>query len=441
MTGVIGAHTVDAARQNPNAVAGHVAQVNAYSVTTGLLCCVLLCAQLLPPLPQYLGLSPSMALGMTMASGIAILLVGANWAIQKINGRLTNWSISAAPLAAPVVLVCLVVIHGLIAAQMHEFDYARFSAALIPLVFLVGGGFAIGSVLRQARPGQVMMATWISFWTLMGVLALKLVGLQPRIAEFPKSTFPFTETSHFALALGPILLYRCVTAKSKGRTQWVLLSIAMALALKSGTLLIVAFIAAVITRRTLSFIAVGAVVLLVGLTVELKYFVQRAEISNNSSNLTALVYLEGWEMFGSAMEETRSWGLGFEQMGLDGTNVAAAAEIRRVSGGVSENVLDGGFDFAKLGSEFGIFGALLAVAFCIGSLRAVRRLRMRDFDFGLALPYCIIVGYSVDMFVRGTGYFTQSTLLFWGAVSSFGPLRGLFRCKGRVDGDVEVCLR
>jgi hypothetical protein len=50
--------------------------------------------------------------------------------------------------------------------------------------------------------------------------------------------------------------------------------------------------------------------------VDLTYFTDRLALSHSSSNLSALVYLQGVELIEEALETTRAWGIGFQQLGF-----------------------------------------------------------------------------------------------------------------------------
>ena len=124
-------------------------------------------------------------------------------------------------------------------------------------------------------------------------------------------------------------------------------------------------------------------------------------------------------MLVEAMTRSLGWGVGFEQLGVQGTNVSAADAILMLSSIESLNVLDGGFVLAKLGAEFGVFGILLCVGFTVASVRSLLALRRGGERAAIVFARCVVVCFIVDMFVRGTGYFAGSTLL---AVTALGVL-------------------
>lgn len=390
---------------------------------------LLLTEQLVPSLPFYIGVAPSMALGMIIAAGACIVVVSICWAIQsRALGRgVLDANANGLILIGTVLMV--VALHGVVADQMAGLELGRFVASLIPLILLLAGGLALATVMRNASEPRISRAVWVSFWVLCVVIVFKGLGLQPLPGRFSKATFPFTETSHFALAFAPVYLYLCSTARRRRRNLWLLFGLALAVLLKSATLLAVAFIAAVICRRFLVVCAAVLLVAAVGLTGQLKYFASRAALSNDSTNLSALVYLEGWEMLDDSLVRSDGWGVGFEQLGLEGSNVSAAEAIRSQTRGLDVNLQDGSFVLSKLGSEFGAAGLLLVALYALLALKCLLALRSGRGTLNEQFARSVVVAFCVDMFVRGTGYFSQSTFLFVAACLALVPVGGLLSVR------------
>lgn len=398
-------------------------------VTTGVLCLLVLTVQLLPSIPFYFKVAGSMAVGMTVAAGICIAVMAACWAIGARASRRGLFDAGAGGLVLIATVVLLIVIHGIVADQIQRLETGRFVASLAPLVLLLGAGLALSAALRTATSSQITTLSWVCFWVMCAIIFFRLAGIQPRAgAAGSKSTFPFDETSHFALALGPVYLYRCACSRRRLRRDfWVILGFTLAIVLKSATFLAVAFIAAIICRRLLLILAISLAIAAVGLTVQFKYFISRADISSNNSNISALVYLEGWEMLDYSLVESDGWGVGFQQLGTHGSEVTAAEDIEHLTGGSDLNVQDGSFVMSKLGSELGVAGLLLVLGYCVLALKSLLHLRSGRGPPLLTFARSVVVAYAVDMFVRGTGYFTESTLLFVGALLVLAPAGGVLK--------------
>ena len=395
-----------------------------------ILCSLLLTDQLIPSLPFYVGVAPSMALGMIIAAGVCIVALLVCWAIQARASGTGLLDANANGLMLIGTVLIATILHGAVADQLRGLDLGRFVASLIPLILLLGGALALGTAIRNASEPSLARAVRLSFWILCAIAFFGAVKLQPPYAgRFPKSTFPFTETSHFILAFAPIYLYMCATARRGRRDLWLLLGVALTLLLKSGTFMAVVFVAAVICRRSLLVLVSVVVIAAAGLTVQFKYFTSRVALSNDSSNLSALVYLEGWEMLDDSLVRSNGWGVGFEQLGLRGSNVPAAEAIRSMIEGQDLNLKDGSFVLSKLGSEFGAAGLLLVAGYVLLALRCLRALRSGRGSLNEQFARSVVVAFWVDMFVRGTGYFSQSTFLFVAACLALAPAGGLLSLR------------
>jgi hypothetical protein len=83
---------------------------------------------------------------------------------------------------------------------------------------------------------------------------------------------------------------------------------------------------------------------------------------------------------------------------------------------ISKNAIGSLFVFAKLGGEFGMFGIALTLAFIVLVVKsglALRRVALRGATDPpiVILARCVVVSYTIEMFVRGVGYFTGTGML------------------------------
>lgn len=407
-----------------------------------VLCLSIITAIMLPPLPHYIGATKSLAFGMIAAAMIIATIVAINFTILRARNRAPNpLELSAHMLLVLGALVTCILIHGLIANTLSPVNFHRLILSLIPLMFLISGGFAIASALRNATPTQLHNASWIVFWLFIAVIMLRALHLEPHGASFHAPTFPFSETSHFALAFGPFYLYRSITARAKHQVFWILFGLAVAVIIKSATFLVFAFGAALLCRKLLITAGSAALLLLAGAVTHLSYFTSRADISSHSSNLSALVYLQGWELLIRSLIITHGWGLGFQQLGTRNFHLGVSHLIEALNSGTSLNTKGGGFILSKIGSEFGIFGLAAVIWYgliCLKSIRSLRATRAYTED---TFARCIIVGFGIDIFVRGVGYFYGSPLLFIGAALSLSSGYGILRSSHSADQSCLIVLR
>lgn len=386
-------------------------------VSTLLLCVLVLTAQFGPTIPVYLGLASSRASGMILAAAIIAFVMALSWCKSARVSKQSILDVRVNGVLLCLMIVIAVVIHGLVANQFQRIDFGRFILSLVPLVFLLVGGVALGNLFGRVSVAQLHVASWASFWAFVAVIVLRILRLEPPGVTHNNPTFPFTEVSYFALAFGPILLYRTVTAPAGRQFLWILFGLGLAVALKNATLVVFALGAALICRRLLTTISVIAIPLLAGAASHLTYFTSRADISSHSSSVSALVYLQGWELLMHSLAVSRGWGIGFQQLGVHHAHLLISQLIRKGNRGVALNLEDGSFLFSKFGSEFGVFGIVLVLGYCVMCLRSIHSLRSFVGVTGATYIDCIVVAFGVDMFIRGINYFYGEPLMFLGAVA------------------------
>jgi hypothetical protein len=133
--------------------------------------------------------------------------------------------------------------------------------------------------------------------------------------------------------------------------------------------------------------------------------------------------VQGWQLIVESIEKAYGFGIGFQQLGIHGTEVQAAEAIYAVSGLIL-NTTDGGFTFAKLVSEMGLLGLFLLFWYSWIALRAFKLLRgyiqnKIEIKSSLIFSCCIILSYSIELLIRGAGYFTPMVLLLIASIRVF----------------------
>jgi hypothetical protein len=251
---------------------------------------------------------------------------------------------------------------------------------------------------------------------LLIMVLLALARIQP-VSDLAsdRPVWPFTEPSHFVLAATPFLMHGCVAGRRLERWFWLGLMSLLVIALQSVSLGVATVIVAACSLA-LGEIAAFAVLAGLGIAfVDLTYFTDRLDISYGSTNLSALIYLQGIELVQEALSTTHGWGIAFQQLGFAPTNVLATEMIRRVAGG-EQNLTDGSFLAVKLGAEFGSLGVVLLGAYLIKlgkvlvDLRLIA-LRRAESPTGFTFALVTFAALFVEIFVRGIGYFSGSALL------------------------------
>ena len=372
-----------------------------------------------PALLFYLGLASSMALGASIVGIVVIAVSSIRHASGRMNAAVqsSGWAlISVAALYGIVLHMTVVLLLGIPVAL------DRAIRSLIPLVIILSSGHGLARLLLSSSEADVHRALRFTTVMLITIGAISVFGFAPAgPRDYFKPVFPFTEPAHFALASIPLLMYWCVRLHGKMRVLALAVGLTGALTLQSLTFVVGCLLAALISvrLRVLPWLLIPFTALL--LQLDLSYYTERVDFSNDNSNLSTLVFLQGSQLIGESWEKSGGWGLGFQQLGVHGTDVPAAELINLLLDNDS-NLLDGGFTLAKLVSEFGALGLILvAIYLCAAWLAVVHLRRVSSSDkmtegSAITLARCMLVSFSIELFVRGGGYFSGTSILLTAAI-------------------------
>jgi len=229
----------------------------------------------------------------------------------------------------------------------------------------------------------------------------------------------FTEPSHFALVFLPILLYvtyvKHAAGSKKEALSYILLTIYMILDIKNATLMAGLFIVIVIlyARNIKYFLFFLLVIVIAAIaTFDLQYFITRLTISMQTDNVSVLVFISGWERGYLSLIESYGVGLGFQQMGTGALGIAMEKIINM--GLPPLNKYDGGTLGSKIVTELGVFGLLLIIVYVVTAIKVFVKMFLYRIDsYKEVFFYSIFIMMSVQIFIRGGGYFTPLTFMFF----------------------------
>lgn len=256
-----------------------------------------------------------------------------------------------------------------------------------------------------------------------------------------KYPFPFSEPSLFALCYGMFAVGYCFVASRKFAFYIVVNLLFFSFLFPSLTSLLFAVIVALtIFMRLQSFwFLIGGVVFSVLVFAvgyffisDIEYFSSRLDFSG-AENITTLVWLQGWDLSYINLVFTEWRGLGFQMLGMEGGVSDISYKLEGLTGKFM-NMSSGGFLAAKLISEFGIFGvgvSLLYVLFVIYFCFSVGMSSRRKFS-GCAEKKKIVfqgfaLGYIVEFFFRGYGYFSPSLYIVIAALLAVWHINSISR--------------
>jgi hypothetical protein len=220
----------------------------------------------------------------------------------------------------------------------------------------------------------------------------------------------------FMYFLAPAL----VLHRGRARLLIAVVGLALALGLQSLTLMVATLLALMLVARSAAVSALaglGAAAIAAGAA---GYFIERLTFTPDSDNASVLVWLQGWESAAYALAQTSGLGIGFQQLGIVTVTGTVTDKILTLLG-ASLNDRDGGILAAKLVAEFGVFGIAALLAYCVAFARSFMKLRSCALAGGVLPAAAVfrlsaVVMLSIELFVRGIGYFSPATFFAYVAV-------------------------
>lgn len=334
-------------------------------------------------------------------------------------------------------MIIIVILNFILSTLIYDsHDYDRFILSLfllISVIFIAGIFRNIISSINDNR----FHKTVIFMLNLMISIGIISIFLRIFNASDGRSMILFREPSHYSIVLLPLLLYRMATsANEKNKLIYLCLTMIIAyfiqnLTLVAGTLMIFIFTYWKNKKLLLAIIFLSLFTLLIfGERLELSYFVSRLMITRHTNNLSVLVLLSGYERAILSIKDTYGIGLGFQQLGYVGSDGFYVASIQNILNGQSLNLYDGGALGAKIIAELGIFGIFLVCAYVYYYIKVAKRMiRYRDTNPKSTFYASIYLMFSIQVFIRGIGYFSPSSFVFLASLYSLNELNSIKRLK------------
>jgi hypothetical protein len=315
---------------------------------------------------------------------------------------------------AAVLIFSFVMLHLLISAMFLEVDFVRAISSSALMMVIIVAAVVFAAVLQLSTEKSLILAVNNSFYIIAISVFLYLTGLQPIHRELSQPIFPFTEASHLAIVFVPVLIFQSVRVVGFQRIIFIAFGITTALSIQSLTLLVGMCLVLAVCARSYVYPVIVTLVAIGGILLDLTYYADRLQFTN-STNLSALVFIQGWQIMLEAFQKSYAWGIGFQQLGLHDAHTDAS-DIIFILVNNQVNLLDGGLTFAKFAGEFGVFGVLLSAVFLAMAVMSI--IQLRKFATGsISLPaykvfaFSVLLSYPIELFIRGLGYFTPTFFL------------------------------
>jgi hypothetical protein len=233
-----------------------------------------------------------------------------------------------------------------------------------------------------------------------------------------KSMIIFDEPSHYGVAVLPFIFNAMLANVSVNKKILIMvLCFTLAILLHSLTLLVGLSIALIIIftliSRRMVLLLLSVIFCIFYFNANILYYSDRLDFSGGSLNLSVLVFLSGWEVAYSSLVETYGVGLGFQQLGVNNEVGKYQFIIMSLLGGEKLNYNDGGSLAPKLIAELGVLGLFLVVIYVLIFAGLFKKLILNKYnEYSCFYFPSVFLAFSIEMFVRGFGYFSVGSLMF-----------------------------
>ncbi len=341
------------------------------------------------------------------------------------------------------IITIIFLVHYLISLTFFGF-YKKSLFSLFAIFFLFYSAYQLSNYVYDKKEAYVGFDRSVLYFLffLIFILFLALVSDFKFGGAFynkNKPVFPFVEPSHAALAIAPFFMFFLL--RSGMILNFIVFFILMifSITMHSFMLLIVSFSCYFlfgIKSRYKFHILFFALILLLFFVFKNDYFYQRLAVNIESSNLTALVYLQGLQDAFNALKKTNGFGLGFQMLGYQ-TPSEAHYRILEVMGLNKDNPginrYDGGFLAVKIIAEFGLMGILFILFYIFTAfLVIIKIIKLQNSGIEKIEPIYVFslvcfLSFAYELFIRGVGYFSPG--LFFFVFSVFYLRKNLYKIQ------------
>lgn len=310
------------------------------------------------------------------------------------------------------------------------FNIEKYVLSLLYLFVFILSAIMLSNIFITIDDNKFPKILNIIFYILLFDGLLSTIMYQLSISE-SKTLFLFKEPSHFALSFLPILLFKISNGK---KIVFLILSFYIALFFQNLTLLVgLLLIIYLIYRKSIFSILFicCSLLLITSLFFDFSYFLSRIDFSDENNNLSTLVFLSGWERAYENLFNTYGLGIGFQQLGYRGYLDSYQDVIFKLMNGSYLNLYDGGTTASKLISEIGLVGLLLLFLYILKLIQytMIYKKYYEYFTNIELFAFSVYALFLIELFIRGSGYFTSTSLLFLAATFYISYRR---KCKDSI---------
>lgn len=400
---------------------------------------VLLCSFfLLLFLPPFLYVSLNLS-SMTTGLAVSVVIITLFFYHQLLALKVTE-------LNAKYLIVALPFALHFMSFVLFDFEEKKLLALLLTVTMLAAAAVFSKEIIIFNNDAIVRIVTFL-------LVMVLLLGFGSFVIDFGylnydnyvKSIFPFSEPSHYAIGVSSIFFVAGFLVSNKLRliilssVIFIGIFLPSIILLSLSALMIFTYYVIPFKLKTTAFMVAACIAGLMAINAttetDLSYFSDRipfiydpGTFIYDKNDLTALVYMQGWEEIGKSIVETKGLGVGI--LNMDETKPGYYGELIFSIVGEYKNRGDGGFLASKIVSEFGVIGVYILLIYCLYLSKSIKyfyRLNRRwhsearksspvNEPVYLLFAHSIIVTSVIEIFLRGTSYFTSGMFLLITAI-------------------------
>ncbi len=305
----------------------------------------------------------------------------------------------------------------------RNFNYNRYFSSTLLIIIQLFSAFVLTKKLRQLPSSKLdfyikKIAIILLILSYVSLLKWTLTSASSKEMIF------FTEPSHYAIASSPFFIYYIVNSEKKNKIFFTLLLFLAALLMQNLTLLLPLIIAISIFNKKilLIFASIMAILLPIIGPAYYTYITARTStmLDSDNENLSALVYLQGWEYVKDIIITFNGFGTGFQQLGEIRLKSKSQDLLEYLGYPLNQN--DGSFFFSKYFVEFGWIAIITTIIYLVFTIiiyfNLIKILKSND-SFKL-FNSITFISFLIPLFIRSSSYFNPTIYIFYMSIISFG---------------------
>ena len=342
--------------------------------------------------------------------------------LMVITNRMGYLSIRSKYLYFTILVCSILLFQVLISIAAFGPEYYERSLFSIILLFLLLITSAYFVNLTKDTDDFLFHKYILITYNFMTLLGLVSIILQKMDLVGGKNMLIFVEPSHYALVYLPLVLYKVYTSNKKNKLFIILVTLLISLFVENLTLLAGTIIVFGISywRYKFKFLFIVSIFTFIIVSFgfnELQYYWDRLNISMQSNNLSVLVWVSGWERAYISFVDSYGVGLGFQRLGYVGELGTALNRIYTILGGRYLNINDGASVAPKFIAETGLLGVVSIIVYLKYLIKILKAfIKERIVDKKTVFFFSAYIMFSVQLFVRGVGYFSPASYLFLASI-------------------------